>query len=133
MCERIIVGQINIQSFYAKKDMLENYLAKNKMNVVLLSETWERMNKTLKVRGYRFLSKPRSDGYGGVAILYERNMTLQEVQLPAFDVIEAIAASTTNLERNLLLVSVYVTQVHDQDERKKAFSDFKKLFQCMRD
>lgn len=121
--------QINIQSMYAKREFLENYLAQTSVDVVLLGETWERENKTFNVRGYRLFSKPRSDGYGGVGILLKHTINIDTVSLPTFEFIEAIAVKTRNLDRNILIMSIYVAPAVNAVERLSTVRDFQKLFE----
>lgn len=129
--ERMSIGQINVQSIYAKRNMLELYLTRTSMDVILISETWERENKTFRMKGYEFLSKSREDGYGGVAILFRKTIRLQCVPLPQFEFLEAIAAKTANLDKNLYFVSVYVAPAQNVEERDKSLRDFAKLFRWM--
>ena len=131
--ECVKIGQINIRSWYSNKDYTECFLAKEDMDVMFICETWERINNPLRARGYRFFSKSRPDGYGGVAILLKKNILIAEVDELNFDFLEFIALKTRNLEKNLLLVSVYAAPVKTSEERSMSKNDLNKLIDWAND
>ena len=51
------IVQINIKSISPKKDILEHYLEKHKIDIALISETWLTSNTKLKFRNYKLLNR----------------------------------------------------------------------------
>lgn len=58
------------------------------------------------------VKKCRKEGYGGVALLISDDVDYEEVDLPDFYPIEAIAIETTKMKMNFISISVYVPLDH---------------------
>lgn len=74
--------QWNSRSVISNKGLLEKYIFDNKLNAVLLSETWLKKKNNINFTGFNIFRCDRDDGYGGVAILLRNNFTY--VQTPNF-------------------------------------------------
>lgn len=123
------IGQINVQSMNGKVELLSNYMIKNGLSIVCVSETWEKQNRRIRINGYNFYSKIRGDGYGGVGIVIKKCIGVREMSTPDFEILECIAVQTVNLDKNLILVSIYLKPESNRDERIKANRDLKKMFE----
>lgn len=100
--------QHNVRGLNSNKSQVINYLNENNAHICLATEIWLKQNDDFFIRDYRFIDRRRSDGYGGAAIFIKNNIFIKEVDLPEFQLINAVAGETTNLERNVAFVSVYV-------------------------
>ena len=62
---------LNCQSWNTAKDSVKSIVLNYNLDLVCLSETWEKDNKPLHFGSWHILSKPRSNnsGHGGVAII----------------------------------------------------------------
>lgn len=85
-----------------------HYLEGKNVNIYIVAETWLEEGDTLNFKNYAICEQSRRDGYAGVAICVKNNITFEKGALPDFEVIYAVALKTTNLEFNLMIVSVYV-------------------------
>lgn len=78
--------------------------------------------KKFKVVGHR-----RDDGCGGAGILIKNNIFYVSIDLPKFDVINAVAIRTTNLDQHFSFVSVYVPSKKQEISEATVRQDLIKL------
>lgn len=112
--------QHNIHSLTnTKKILLENYSKKEKIDIIMLSETWFKEDKTPKLPNFNCTYKNRQDGYGGVAIFVNKNVQYEEFKLFNLEVIEAIAIKTIQLNKNMVIISIYIPPNANQKSVKE--------------
>lgn len=92
----LVIRQHNIHSIISNKIQLINYLETKNVHIYMATETW------LLPTDLFF------DGYAGAAILFKNNITYKPLTLPNFEIINAVAAITTNLPQDITFISVYV-------------------------
>ena len=106
------IFSINCQSWKTAKSGFGEIVDNYNIDILCLTETFETAKEPVTFRQWSKISKPRGDGYGGVAILYkdnedgvvlERKLDLEE------DGIECICAKVTvSKSDSFLLVVAYV-------------------------
>lgn len=64
----------NIRSANANKTDIYVLMKEFKPNVIALTETWIKPNKTLNIKGYVSICENRKDGKGGIAILIKKKI-----------------------------------------------------------
>ena len=101
------IVQINIRSLINKKDILETYLEKNGISAALICETWLK-NTIIKFRNYNLISKNRTDGYGGVAILIKKNIPFDSIIQNNYDPIETLETVISWDEKQIKLITIYI-------------------------
>lgn len=116
--------QHNIRSIKSNKDMLEQHLLINDIDIALLGEIWLKPEENIHIKDYTFNSTKRADGYGGVAILIKKNIKHKLINNNnKFDPIEIAEIETTNLKKNLTLVSIYIPPNINIKLLKKKFNE----------
>ena len=110
---------LNTQSVKNKSDSLADYICENDCDLFGISETWlgtyvdEHVISEMLPSGYDILHVPRqgrNSGYGGVALVYKRNMsvTLHHSSLTsAFRSFEHMECSVKSNGHEFLVVIVY--------------------------
>lgn len=110
--------QYNIQSINKKenKDLLELFLQNEDIDIALLAETWVKNNAEVSLCNYNFLSKGRSDGYGGVGIAIRRNITYSIIGFdPKYEI---MGITTHNLRKNINIITAYIPPSTQRDAFK---------------
>lgn len=113
------IVQINIRSLINKKDILETYLEKNGISAALICETWLK-NTIIKFRNYNLISKNRTDGYGGVAILIKKNIPFDSIIQNNYDPIETLETVISWDEKQIKLITIYInpkTKARDMERQ----------------
>lgn len=86
------------------KDKLEFFLNNNQYDIVILSEIFKCENY-FKILNYNIIYKTRSDGYGGVALLFKKGIKFRQINYDTqYDI---LIAKTTNLKHNIKIVATY--------------------------
>lgn len=80
----------------------------NDINIAIISETWLKKEEKIFFKGYTTNVSSRSDGYGGVAVITKNNIQHKANTVEMFKPIELIEIKTTNLDKNLTIVSIYI-------------------------
>ena len=78
------VVTVNFQSIYNKKDELSSFLTENDVDIVLGSETHlspSINNAEILPPMYTSYRRDRADGWGGVIIITEKNLTVEEIRI----------------------------------------------------
>lgn len=101
------VVQINIHSLLNKKDILEIYLEKNNIDAGLVCETWLK-DSNIQFKNYNIITRNRSDGYGGVAIIIRKDLNFDNIIQSNYDPIETIETQITWDNKQIKLISIYV-------------------------
>ena len=103
---------VNCQSWKTAKGNFSNIVDDYDIDMLCLTETFESVKEPVKFKQWSKVSKPRKDGYGGVAILYrddENGVILQRKQeLEKADVEVICAEVTTQKKESFMLVAAYV-------------------------
>ena len=106
------IFSINCQSWKTAKQGFNEIVDNYGIDVLCLTETFETNKEPVTFRQWSKISKPRSDGYGGVAILYkdsEDGLVFERKENLEEDGIECICAKVTVTKDNsFLLVVAYV-------------------------
>lgn len=104
----IRIIQINIRSLRVNKNILEIYAHKEKIDIILINETWLK-NTNFKLSGYNMYANNRDDGYGGVAIFIKNAISSKQNNVNlSTGPIETIYAEATINNTNYLLCSIYI-------------------------
>ena len=105
--KRLRISICNFQSIWNKRNVLKNFIIRNNIDVVLGSET----HLTANLNESEFLPdhylatrKDRSDGYGGVIIIYKDNLLVDEIQHKDT---EMISIKVETFEKPIILTSCY--------------------------
>lgn len=106
--DNLNIMQINIKSINNKKDLLEIYLDKNDIHIVLLSETWIKNDCIPKLKNYNLLMNNRDDGYGGVAIAIAKHIHFDSTVITNYNKIETIATTINNNNNKITLLALYI-------------------------
>ena len=69
------IFSINCQSWKTAKSNFGEIVDNYNIDVLCLTETFETVKEPVSFRQWSKISKPRKDGYGGVAILYKDSDT----------------------------------------------------------
>lgn len=104
--QEIKICQWNSRSLEKNRASLRNYLNENCVDVVVLSETWQKDKRPIKIPGFNSIYLNRFDGYGGVAIFVSVNYTFEQVTFNfPFQHIEICGVKL--LEPDVTIVSIY--------------------------
>lgn len=106
--EEIKIFQLNIQSFEKNKEELTRALIIENYNVVLLSETWSKIeleSSKYSVPGFFTFLDSRDDGYGGAGILINKKLKSRGITLPNLPKIQAVARLI--VAHDIVVMSVY--------------------------
>lgn len=122
---RLKLMQINIRSLYNKKDILENYMEVNKIDIGLICETWIKDKVNISFKNYVLLDRARSDGYGGVALLINKRLKFKESREIICAPLEYIKAIIYTDSHEYHLVSFYAKPQITSTELTEGF---KKIF-----
>lgn len=90
------------------RELIKNYLSKENIDLVILSEIWLKPEETYKFPGYNFLKEARPSGYGGVGFLIKNDISIKQFKLPSLNPVEAIAIETLNTIPKMLIISIYI-------------------------
>ena len=63
---KIDILQWNAWSLYNKKGEIENIIAKYKLHILIILETWHKPNTNINMQGYKTIRVDRTDNYGGI-------------------------------------------------------------------
>ena len=102
---------INCQSYRTAKSNFSEIVDNYGIDVLCLTETFENEREPVQFRQWSKLSKPRKDGYGGVAVLYkddEDGVIMERKEDLEKEGVEAICAKVTTSKNTFLLVVAYV-------------------------
>lgn len=105
---KLAILQINIRSIVPKKDILEHYLEYNYIDIAMISETWLMPGTEILMKNYKVLTRSRSDGYGGVAILIHKNIKQSDCKQLKIGSIEIIESTIEINSKNLKIISFYI-------------------------
>lgn len=101
--------QLNIRSFTKNKNLLDHFINKNNIDIILLQETWMVGKSKPTLTGYQTFNKNRRDGYGGVAVLVRNNLiAFKYNMLGQLDPLEEISVKLIVNKRELIITSVYI-------------------------
>lgn len=100
--------QINIRSILNKKDILEEYLDRNNIDIALISETWLKPNSIINFKNYNIFCKHRRDGYGGVAILAQKYLLYKDFKTENYTPIETVEVTFSLIKKQVKFISMYV-------------------------
>lgn len=101
--------QINIRSLTANRNSLEFLLEKEKIDIVMLTETWLKKGQSFNISGYNLIAINRQDGYGGVAILAKKNIFTEMINIQInLEPIEAILVKTKLKNTFYYFCSIYI-------------------------
>lgn len=83
MNNRIKVLQSNIQSvrLTEKREELTFLLNQTQIELACLQEIWLKPEETFNIKGYNFVSKRRTEGYGGVGLLLRDDIEYEELNI----------------------------------------------------
>ena len=126
---RMKLLSLNCQSRNTAKDSLKSIVLNYNLDLVCLSETWEKDNKPLQFGSWPILSKPRinNSGHGGLAIICKPSDEFfitrrNDLEKPA---VEAIFAEVTLKDKlKFLLAVAYIPQ--SESKQLKEFLDILK-------
>ena len=103
---------INCQSWKTAKSGFSDVVDSYGIDVLCLTETFESAREPVTFRKWSKISKPRKDGYRGVAILYkddENGVIIERKKELELDTVEVICSKvTTNKNNTFMLVVAYV-------------------------
>ena len=110
--------QYNVQSLACNRNNLDIFANNNEIDICVLCETFS----------FKYIEKPRSDGYGGVAIFFKSAIKMKIINYKShFDV---LIAETTNLNNNIIICAVYFPQRIPIDEFNE---EIKKILTVLND
>lgn len=122
--------QHNLRSFRSNKDELENFVQNNNYDIILLSETWTKIEDEsfYKINRMKLYFEHGINGYRGVAIAIKPEIKHELVQLNV-DMRSVEAICIRLMEENIYLVSIYVPEANNLDIR----SDLEMLTSALKD
>ena len=100
---------INCQSWKTAKSDFGEIVDNYNIDVLCLTETFESYKEPVSFRQWSKLSKPRKDGYGGVAVLYKDSddgVILERKQDLEDEDVEVLCAKVTVSKDNYFLLVV---------------------------
>lgn len=101
------VIQINIRSLMANKNILELYLDREEIDIVLISETW--LKNSISFSGFHVYTLNRADGYGGVAILVKNHIFSKQINFHfSLGPVEAVQAEILINNVKYTFLSLYI-------------------------
>lgn len=101
--------------------MLEHYINNEKVDIVMLSEHWLKPNETITVKNYNLTTVCRANGHGGVAFLINNSINFKINKMKNYHPIETIEIVTTNLTKNIILITIYIPPNANFNLVKKQF------------
>lgn len=121
--ENLIIAAWNADNIKLKKHELQQFLSENKIDIMLISETWLRAGDKLNYANYTTYREDRKDGPGGgVAILIKRTLTHDLITANNLETLEAIGIQIKiDTKTQLRIFSAYhppAKQFHHTDYRK---------------
>lgn len=103
--------------------MLEHYLNKENVDIAMLSEHWLKPNEQINISNFKISTYCRINGHGGVAFVINNKITYKETKMKNYLPIETIEIETQNLEKNLILISIYIPPNTNFNLTKKQFKN----------
>lgn len=100
--------QINIKSININKPLIEHYINKHQIEIILLQETWLKAEEKIDISGFNSFNHNRKNGYGGVSILTHKKFLTKSYNLNTFKPIEAIETQICNNNQNFTFTSIYI-------------------------
>lgn len=97
----------NADSINNKKLEFAHFLHVHKIAVAMLQETFLSPHNKLSFKGYTIYRNDRQGAGGGTAVMIKNGISHNEVQLPAFQRLEATAVSIDTKNGPLNLISAY--------------------------
>lgn len=79
--ENIVIVQWNARSAVSNKHSLSNFLASQKVDIALISETWFKPGIVIKYTGFNLIREDRIDGKAGVAILIHHTLNYKKLAI----------------------------------------------------
>lgn len=98
----------NIRSLRSGKDLIEHYLNKEQVDIAMIQEHWLKPKEIIKIKNFNVSLFCRVNGYGGVAFLVRDNIKYKVNKMKNYLPIESLAIETTNLSKNIILISIYI-------------------------
>lgn len=102
------ICHININSIHNpnNKADLMSFIEQEKIDIICLAETWSKARRRCKISGFNCAEDPRSDGYGGSAVLLNKNIKFRRIKFSGTG--ENVIIQTLNLQTNVTVASVYL-------------------------
>lgn len=102
--------QWNGRSVYSNKSSLQNYLIRNQIHVAALSETWFKINETVKFTNYKVVRCDRYDEKGGSAIVIHSSLKFTIIGLDdlSTDDFQICGINLMLDDIKLSLISIYI-------------------------
>jgi len=102
---------LNCQCYKTVKSDLVNLISDYNVDIICLTETWENDNSEVSLNNFTCVSKRRTDGRGGVAILsgFSDKFITEEVTKYNIDGLEAVAIRVKHMKKeDFILVTAYI-------------------------
>ena len=134
----LLTAELNIQSLKPKVLELRQELARNRYDLIVLTETWMRpstLNRLINIPGYDIHRRDRPDktGYGGVAIVTNELLTYREIPQPSASdnsKLESLwAVVGTGGARRFILAAVYRPPRRTVAALEADFGDLERQYQ----
>ncbi len=112
---------LNIRSVREKQEIIKDYIAQKRIDVLFLAETWlyQKEDPKLAPVGYKFRSKPRLNKTGGgLGILYRENMNIKFPKCQRYNSMETQECVISEGNVSIRFVSVYRAESGEGNEYK---------------
>ena len=102
---------LNIQSINNKIDILKDFIAKNRIDIMSVNETWLSSHKKFYIDNYSIIRRDRPQGqHGGVCLIVHNSISYTNFEIPASLDIECVAIKLHNCikgKKDLIIASYY--------------------------
>jgi len=101
------ISVCNFQSIWNKRDILSTFLNDNKIDVMIGSETHltkNTSNQEIIPSNYSATRQDRTDGYGGIIIIYKNDIMIEEIR---FEKCELVAIKIATYEKPIVICACY--------------------------
>ncbi|ESN89961.1 hypothetical protein HELRODRAFT_182970 [Helobdella robusta] len=111
--EKLRLGLLNIRSIIKKSDDV-NEIIRDKIDVLILTETWHRSHDEISVlsakpAGYSYVNylRPYDANHGGLIIYFRSIFKFRRLELPQLNTFEAIAIKIICNRNDYLFLAIY--------------------------
>ena len=102
------IGQINIRSLKCNLDILRESVNRNKLDIIILQETWLKDESFVFAKDFNLEIKNREDSYGSVAIAIKSNLIYERIQISDLNPIEIIIIKIKLPSISIHVASIYI-------------------------
>lgn len=119
--EQLNILQINVKSLSKRKDIIEKYIYDKNIHIGILSETWLCGSHSIKFNNYKLITRNRTDGWGGVAILLRDHIKVINIATESYKPLEILEITAQIADKTYNIISIYIPPKTTLPQIEKSF------------